>query len=570
MATPLNINPIPTQNEQNEIDLIKNNKLCYHHQQYPLNYYCDTCNETICNQCQIIGPHNTNYHRIISLQDAYNKRIKYINSQRPLLINKLNQLNNYNSLINELFEKVTSAKKVIERDVRKDFTQLTEKIKDIEGKRDTILSYEASQLQNIQNKILDIINYIKDVQESKNVDLISFLLQYKNVMNAIRNIMEKPIKEKIDLSMTENYPNDLEERHRILDDYKRIKQELVKKDESLWKILKEKKDKERENIIKEKEKSQNEIEEWVKLSDRYSQELKKYKVVCSFCGRYLDGTIVNYDCEANENFYLNFYFTIKPPREKFINSKRHFFGEPCPDLEQRMKQANFMWKKQQEEIERKRKEEEERIQREIEEEERREKEEEERIKREKEEEEERIRKEKEEEEERIKKEKEEEEERIRKEKEEEDKKKKEEEEKDQVNIHESTNNINVEDNNSVKNEENNEKEKSINEEEKSIHEEEKSINEEEKSIHEEEKSINKEEKSIHEEEKSINKEEKSIHEDEKSVKEEEKSVKEEEKSIKEEEKSVKEEEKSVKEEEKSIKEEEKSVKEEEKSVKEED
>ena len=388
MATPSNINPIPTQSNQNEIDLIKMNKLCYHHQQHPLNYYCDTCNEPICNQCQIIGPHNTNYHRITSLQDAYNKRIKYINSQRPLLINKLNQLNNYNSLINELFEKVGSTKKKIEREIRKDFTQLTEKIKDIEGKRDTILSYEASQLQNIQNKILDIINYIKDVQESKNIDLISFLLQYKNVMNAIRNIIEKPIKEKIDLSMTENYPNDLEERHRILEDYKRIKNELVKRDESLWKILKEKKEKERENIIKEKEKSQNEIEEWVKLSDRYAQELKKYNVVCSFCGQYLDGKIVNYDCEANENFYLNFYFTIKPPRQNFINSKRHFFGEPCPDIEQRMTQAKFLWKKQQDEIERKRKEEEERIQREIEEEEeriRKEKEDEERKKKEEEE-----------------------------------------------------------------------------------------------------------------------------------------------------------------------------------------
>ena len=462
MATPSNINPIPTQSNQNEIDLIKMNKLCYHHQQHPLNYYCDTCNEPICNQCQIIGPHNTNYHRITSLQDAYNKRIKYINSQRPLLINKLNQLNNYNSLINELFEKVGSTKKKIEREIRKDFTQLTEKIKDIEGKRDTILSYEASQLQNIQNKILDIINYIKDVQESKNIDLISFLLQYKNVMNAIRNIIEKPIKEKIDLSMTENYPNDLEERHRILEDYKRIKNELVKRDESLWKILKEKKDKERENIIKAKEKSQNDIEEWVKLSDRYVQELKKYQIVCSFCGRYLDGKIVNLDCEANENFYLNFYFTKNEPRESFINSKRHFFGEPVPDLEQRMKQANFLWKQQEEEEEEKRREEEERIQREKEEEERRQKEEEERIQREKEEEE--RRKKEEEEEERRKKEEEE-----NKNNEEEENKNNDEEEKNNNEEEENKNNEEEENKNNEEEEnKNNEEEENKNEEEKSI------------------------------------------------------------------------------------------------------
>ena len=285
METPIFSNQIPTQNTQNELDYIKIKKLCYHHQ-HPLILYCDTCNEPICNECQIIGPHNTNYHRILNLQDAYNKRMSYINSQRPLLFNKLNELNSYNTFINNLFEKVTTAKKNIEREVRKDYTALTERIKDIEGKRDTILSYEANQFQNQQNKILDIMNYIKDVQDSKNTELISFLLQYRNVINSINKILEKPIKEKIDLSITENYPNDLEERHRILEDYKRIKNELVKRDESLWKILKEKKDKERENIIKAKEKSQNDIEEWVKLSDRYGQELKKYEVVCSFCGQY--------------------------------------------------------------------------------------------------------------------------------------------------------------------------------------------------------------------------------------------------------------------------------------------
>ena len=437
METPIFSNQIPTQNTQNELDYIKIKKLCYHHQ-HPLILYCDTCDEPICNECQIIGPHNTNYHRILNLQDAYNKRMSYINSQRPLLFNKLNELNSYNTFINNLFEKVTTAKKNIEREVRKDYTALTERIKDIEGKRDTILSYEANQFQNQQNKILDIMNYIKDVQDSKNTELISFLLQYRNVINSINKILEKPIKEKIDLSITENYPNDLEERHRILEDYKRIKNELVKRDESLWKILKEKKDKERENIIKAKEKSQNDIEEWVKLSDRYVQELKKYEVVCSFCGQYLDGKIVNLDCEANENFYLNFYFTKNEPRESFINSKRHFFGEPVPDLEQRMKQANFLWKQQEEEEEEKRREEEERIQREKEEEERRQKEEEERIQREKEE-----------------------EERRKKEEEEEERRKKEEEENKNNEEEENKNNEEEENKNNEEEENKNEEEKSI-------------------------------------------------------------------------------------------------------------
>ena len=38
--------------------------------------------------------------------------MSYINSKRPLLLNKLNELNSYNTFINNLFEKVTKEKKI--------------------------------------------------------------------------------------------------------------------------------------------------------------------------------------------------------------------------------------------------------------------------------------------------------------------------------------------------------------------------------------------------------------------------------------------------------------------------
>ena len=53
---------------------------------------------------------------------------------KPLLMNKLGELNYYNNKVNELTEKVNLAKKDLVRDIRSQYSVLSEKIKDVEGK----------------------------------------------------------------------------------------------------------------------------------------------------------------------------------------------------------------------------------------------------------------------------------------------------------------------------------------------------------------------------------------------------------------------------------------------------
>ena len=340
----------------NEINKIK--KLCYHHQ-LKLEFFCESCDETICKQCQIIGPHNTNYHRIIDIKEAFNKKFYQLAKTKPILANKLNELNYYNNRVLELNKKLDVAKKDLIRDIRKQYTALSEKVKDVEGKRNAVLSYETSQLQIDYNNIKDINNYISDVQTQKNVSIISFLLQFPQLKSKIERILEKPLKEKIDISNMEDYPNELEERHKILDDYNNVIKQSESKSETIWKILCEKKHKEKMMLENARKKSMEQIEEKAKLSDKFDKYLKKFMVVCSFCGKYIDIKSINSECQANEQFYLNFYFTKEPPPNNLINSKRHFFGEPVSnDLSELLKIAETMWEKQRNEMAMKLKEEE--------------------------------------------------------------------------------------------------------------------------------------------------------------------------------------------------------------------
>ena len=68
-------------------------------------------------------------------------------------MNKLGELNYYNNKVNELIEKVNIIKKELDRDIRTQYTALSEKVKDFEGKRNATLSFETSQLQCDNNKI---------------------------------------------------------------------------------------------------------------------------------------------------------------------------------------------------------------------------------------------------------------------------------------------------------------------------------------------------------------------------------------------------------------------------------
>jgi hypothetical protein len=41
------------------------------------------------------------------------------------------------------------------------------------------------------------------------------------------------------------------------------------------------------------------MNEWARLVDRYAAELKKYELVCSFCGQHLSDGNINTECIEN-------------------------------------------------------------------------------------------------------------------------------------------------------------------------------------------------------------------------------------------------------------------------------
>jgi septal ring factor EnvC (AmiA/AmiB activator) len=169
-------------------------KLCYHHNN-PLKIYCESCEEPICQECHMIGPHNTKLHRVSNIMDIFKKKYNYLNNIiNKNLIDKLDQLNNQIQRVDNVIDKVKNTKNEIERNIRSEYAEMIENLRSEEGKKLAVLQYETANLQKDVNKIEDIINLVNDIGESESPDMIAFLLQYKNLNELLEQCLAKPFK----------------------------------------------------------------------------------------------------------------------------------------------------------------------------------------------------------------------------------------------------------------------------------------------------------------------------------------------------------------------------------------
>lgn len=56
------------------------------------------------------------------------------------------------------------------------------------------------------------------------------------------------------------------------------------------------------------------MEEWARLVDKYAHELKKFDLVCAFCGQHMSDLSVNADCLENNSMFDSYtFFTEEEP-----------------------------------------------------------------------------------------------------------------------------------------------------------------------------------------------------------------------------------------------------------------
>ena len=212
-------------------------KLCLHHNQR-LSYFCSSCDECICQDCQQLGPHNTKYHIIISIREAFEKKcIKITKLIGEKLTFRYEKLNVNVKIIEKILERIINDANETERDINKYFNSMLCNLKNAKGKRLSMLDFETGFIQKNINELEELKDYVYDVKDN-NEDLIEFLMKFEQVKNKMEEIMDKPKKLNIAEDILE-LPYEINYEKEKMSLYSQMKKELKFKNNEIFTLLNE-------------------------------------------------------------------------------------------------------------------------------------------------------------------------------------------------------------------------------------------------------------------------------------------------------------------------------------------
>lgn len=307
-----------------------------------------------------MGPHNTQLHRISTVNDAFSGRYDMmVNAIKNTLIPKRTQLIAQITRVDYRIEEIKTVKGIIDRDIKNEYGGVIERLNSAEGVKLAILQHDIAEVQKDVNRIDEILQHLDELNGSapvsvfpapqmpeaqqpigaQGMNMIGFLSKYKKLQEDVDYCITKQFK--VDISVIPNdLPRELAEKRVKLEEHNKQKDLLKQKNDIILKLVEEKKV--REHTIKDEldKQTRREITQWVNLVDNYAEELKKFQLVCTFCGVHLDHIAVNLDCPKNpligdaREFVppVHFYASIVPPKE-FFATGRHFFVKPDDEEE---------------------------------------------------------------------------------------------------------------------------------------------------------------------------------------------------------------------------------------------
>ena len=140
----------------------------------------------------MLGPHNNKLHKILSIPDSFEKKFNEISNIISTILSEKyrNLMNNIKNLEN-LSINVKKDKNSMERNIRKKYEEMFENLNSVENSKLAVLNYETSNVNRDINNMNEMINYIKDLEESDSPDMIQFLIRYGEIKENIEYIENK-------------------------------------------------------------------------------------------------------------------------------------------------------------------------------------------------------------------------------------------------------------------------------------------------------------------------------------------------------------------------------------------
>ena len=130
----------------------------------PFRFFSENHDELVCYDCTVMGPHNTQLHRLSNLDEAFRYRFESINKQiHQNLVPKRAQLIGQIVRLDHRLDEIKTVKGVIERDIRNEYAGIMERLRSAEGVKTAVLQHDIAEVQKDITKIDEILMFMEEI-----------------------------------------------------------------------------------------------------------------------------------------------------------------------------------------------------------------------------------------------------------------------------------------------------------------------------------------------------------------------------------------------------------------------
>lgn len=266
----------------------------------PYSAYSYSRDQLLCTDCLLQGV----YHPTGSVEEAHRYKLGQVyNLLNSYVYSKKSKLEELLGTVEGRMDEVKEVKTVIERDMRSEFASMNERLNYAGGTKEATLEHYLAGVQGDLDRIQHIIQTLDSVSN----DPIDFLRKHAELRDLCELALAKPVKTDIDVG-SYDFPKELSETRQVVEDSAGLTALAELKNAAIWELL-QGEGGQKQEVDKEAE---EELREWVQLTDRYAEELSGLKMQCQLCGCELDETTVNAQCLRNPRDSRHFFAKAKP------------------------------------------------------------------------------------------------------------------------------------------------------------------------------------------------------------------------------------------------------------------
>ena len=156
-------------------------------------YYCEQCEEPICQQCTILGPHHTPIHVISPIASAYERKVNEVKQRIMAVLDRKGSVVDCIAALNLEMEEI---RKTTELSIDENEQHKARMLQDIERSHEKV----TNELTLLKEELEDRLNELNDLGHSfetigSDIEVLashsSILQQMKDCMDRLGILLEK-------------------------------------------------------------------------------------------------------------------------------------------------------------------------------------------------------------------------------------------------------------------------------------------------------------------------------------------------------------------------------------------